>query len=120
VVDNEPQPKFMDPCAALCATLSEPKRMMLLYHILKQPRNVSDLAEAAGISPSSASRHLKVLKSKGVVTAKREKRGVVYRPRDPRLIQALDLLLDIAADTLLEQASFIQEEVEEGEIGWLP
>lgn len=102
--------------ANLCSAISDPKRIMLLYTIHERPRNVSNLARAVDISQSSASRHLKTLKQRGLITAKRQGASVVYRLTDERLIQALDLLRDVLTDTLRNQAALIQEDAD----SWLP
>ncbi len=78
--------------------ISEPSRILLLYAIQEKPRNVNGLAEAVEISQPAASRHLKVLKERGLIQANRAGANVIYTLIDDRLIQALDLLRDVLFD----------------------
>ena len=90
--------------AELCSALADPKRILILYALAEKLYNVSDLAEALGISQPAASRHLNILRERGLVHAKREGQSVLYQLTDPRAIQALDLLRNILADTLKSRA----------------
>lgn len=90
--------------ANICSAISEPSRILLLYAIQEKPRNVNGLAEAVEISQSAASRHLKVLKERGLIQANREGANVIYTLTDDRLIQALDLLRDVLFDRMAHRA----------------
>jgi len=67
-----------------------------------------ELAEMSGASQPTVSRHLKVLRDRGLVTATREGNTIRYTLRDPRVIQALDLLRAVMADVLSEQAGLAE------------
>lgn len=95
--------------ANLCSAISDPRRIMLLYAIADEPRNVSSLAEAVEISQPAASRHLKVLDQRGLVRAHREGASVIYTLTDERLIQALDMLRDVLYDRLNHRAELVRE-----------
>jgi ArsR family transcriptional regulator len=94
--------------ADICSALADPRRILILYTLAEQPRNVSDIAEAIGISQPAASRHLNLLRERGMVVAKREGQSVVYQLGDERTIQALDLLRAILADTLKSRGQLAQ------------
>jgi DNA-binding transcriptional ArsR family regulator len=89
----------------LCAGLADPKRILLLYQIAEQPQCVNDLAEALSIPQPTASRHLKNLRERGMVIAQRDAQSVIYSIADLRIITALNLLREVLADTLANQAS---------------
>ena len=76
----------------------------MLYAIQEKPRNVNGLAEAVEISQPAASRHLKVLKERGLIQANRAGANVIYTLIDDRLIQALDLLRDVLFDRMADRA----------------
>jgi len=85
----------------LCVALADVTRIRLLYLLHEQgPSHVTALAQALHLPPSTVSRHLKVLRERGLVTPERQAARVVYRLNDARLIQALDLLRAILADIL--------------------
>ncbi len=81
--------------AEVCAALADPKRILLLYAMHARPRSVGMLAREVGISQPAASRHLKVLRDRGLVRAVRTGQSVEYHITDPRLIKALDALREI-------------------------
>jgi ArsR family transcriptional regulator len=65
---------------------------------------VTDLATALHTPQPVISRHLKVLRERGVVAAERQGSMVVYSLADMRVVQALDLLRAFMATTLTDRA----------------
>jgi DNA-binding transcriptional ArsR family regulator len=94
--------------ADICSGLADPKRILILYTLAEQPRNVSEVAQEVGISQPAASRHLNILRELGMVSAKREGQAVVYMLADERIIQALDLLRSVLGDNLRARAALAQ------------
>ena len=94
--------------AEICSAMADPRRILLLYAISEQPRNVSDLANYIGISQPAASRHLKILRDRGLVNAVRQGASVEYHLTDARLIDALDTLRDVLRDRLTYRASLVE------------
>lgn len=95
--------------ANFCAALSDPIRLLLLYTLNDGPRNVTELATELGLNQPTTSRHLKILRERGLVETLRSGTTITYRLSDPRLIQALDLLRSIMRERLLYQASLADE-----------
>jgi len=93
--------------ANICAAISDPRRLMLLYAIDQQPRNVSRLAESIGISQPAASRHLKLLQQRGLVQANRDGASIIYTLTDPRLIEAMNMLRDVLYQRLEKRAELL-------------
>ena len=98
--------------AGICSALADPRRILILYALNDKPSNVSDIAEALGISQPTASRHLNLLRERGLVTAKREGQSVVNTLADERIIQALDLLRQVLASNLQSQAALAESVTE--------
>lgn len=90
--------------ASICSAISEPNRILLLYEIHEEPRNVNSLAESVGISQSAASRHLSLLKERGLITAQRDGNQVIYSLADDRIIRALNLLRELMLANLAQGA----------------
>ncbi len=90
--------------ADICSGLADPKRILLLYALYERPHTVNDLANVLGISQPTTSRHLKLLRERGMVSATRVGATVEYRLADDRLIQALDLLRTVLRDQLSRRA----------------
>ena len=78
--------------SGICSALADPKRIMILYALAEEDHNVTGLAESLHIPQPTASRHLKILRDRGLVHHQREGTNVVYSLADHRLIQALDTL----------------------------
>ncbi len=104
--------------ANICSAISDPTRILLLYAIAEKTRNVNSLAEAVEISQSAASRHLKVLRERGLIEAHRDGPQVIYKLTDERYIQALDLLREVMLDQMVEQVELINQShiIEKGSI----
>ncbi len=99
-VNTEQEAEILQLHAQICAGLADPKRIMLLYELASGPHNVTELANALDMPQPLVSRHLKVLRERGMVVAERVGPAVRYHLADSRLIQALDLLRDALRDIL--------------------
>ena len=93
--------------ADFCFALSDPTRILLLYALAEQPLNVTELTNELSIAQPTASRHLKVLRERGLVHTTRQGTTITYHLSDKRLIQALDLLRSVMRDRLTQQASLM-------------
>lgn len=95
--------------AEICSALADPKRILILYALAEHPFTVNDLVKQVGFSQPTTSRHLKVLRTRGLVTTVRRGSNIEYSLKDKRIIEALDLLRDILHDNLTHQASLIND-----------
>jgi DNA-binding transcriptional ArsR family regulator len=93
--------------ADLCSALADPTRLLLLYALSNEPRNVTELTMDLTVPQSNVSRHLKVLRDGGLVKATRQGPTVQYELTDHRVIEALDLLRSILRDRIQHSASLI-------------
>ncbi len=84
--------------AGFCSALSDPSRLLILYILDEGDKNVGELSEQAKISQSNVSKHLKILKEKGLVSSSKSGTVVTYSLADKKLITALDLLRSIMAE----------------------
>ncbi|MCL4531538.1 MAG: metalloregulator ArsR/SmtB family transcription factor [Chloroflexi bacterium] len=95
--------------ADFCFALSDPTRLLILYALADQPRNVTELTNDLNVIQPTISRHLKVLRERGLVYTVRQGTTVTYHLSDTRLIQALDLLRTVMRERLAYQASLMEE-----------
>lgn len=93
--------------AGVCAGLADPRRIMILYLLAEGPRTVNDIASDIASPQPLVSRHLKVLKERGMVKAERRGNSIEYHLGDERLIQALDLLRAFLRDQLSQHAQIV-------------
>lgn len=94
--------------AEICAGLADQKRILMLYELAEGPRNVTELANALDLPQPLVSRHLKVLRERGMVSATRAGAAVNYELADPRLIEALNLLRAVLRDHLTRRAELVE------------
>jgi len=95
--------------ADFCFALSDPTRLLMIYALGDAACSVTDLATAAGVAQPTASRHLKILRERGLVHAKRQGTMVIYHLADDRLTEALDLLRTVMRDRLAHRAGLMRE-----------
>jgi ArsR family transcriptional regulator, virulence genes transcriptional regulator len=82
--------------AAIARALSDPKRLCVLETLASGERSVSELSRDVGCQVPNMSQHLGVLRSAGLVTARRDGTTVYYSLADPRVIEAYQLIQDIS------------------------
>jgi len=95
--------------AHLCSAFADPTRILILYALNNQPRNVTSLAHELGMVQPSVSRHLKILRDHGLVRTTRCGRNIVYELADCRLMEALTILRAVLHDQIAHKANMISE-----------
>lgn len=95
--------------ADLCFALADPTRILLLYALDEKPRNVTELTLELSVTQPNISRHLKILRDRGLVAPTRQGTSITYALVDPRLIQALDLLRSVLRDRIAHRANLMEE-----------
>jgi ArsR family transcriptional regulator len=100
--------------AEICRALSDPTRILILYELSEGTKKVGDLAEAISTTQPTVSRHLKVLRERRMVLAERDGTTVYYRLADERVIQALDLLRAMLAQSLEDRQAIMTEIAAQG------
>ncbi len=98
--------------AGVCSGLADPNRILILYALNEHPFAVTELAEYVGTLQPTVSRHLKVLRERGLVTTEREGQYVIYHLADQRVIQALELLRQVMASQIENRANLARKQTE--------
>lgn len=83
--------------------LADPAPLVILETLRKGEQTAGDIAVAADVSPSAASRHLACLRECGLVEARQAWRHVYYRLADydvEHLLTEADLVLDVIAERI--------------------
>jgi len=93
----------------ICAALADPNRLQLLYVLAQGPIRVSELTEELDLPQSTVSRHLRVLRERGLVETERQGPSVFYSLADKRVIEAVELLRGILRNRVLRQAEVVKE-----------
>jgi ArsR family transcriptional regulator len=97
--------------ADFCSALSDPNRLLILYALNDSPLNVTELTNELNLNQPTTSRHLKVLRERGLVHTTRQGTSITYHISDKRLIQALDLLRTVMREKLTHQANLVNETI---------
>ncbi|MDY7042463.1 MAG: metalloregulator ArsR/SmtB family transcription factor [Chloroflexota bacterium] len=92
----------------VCYALADPNRVLLLYALSEGPLCVSELVEALDVSQPTVSRHLRVLRDRGLVNPERKGTAIYYNLTDRRLIEALDLLRGVLSAQMAANADLVQ------------
>lgn len=86
--------------ARVCKALADPKRLLIINELRDGPRSVGDIAEGLEISQPNVSRHLALLRDRGIVTTERAGSNIFYALTSPKIVQAVDLLREFMAEEL--------------------
>ncbi len=65
--------------AEICNLFGNPNRVLILWTISTEEQSVGDIATAIGASLQNTSQHLRLMRNKGVLTARREGNTIYYR-----------------------------------------
>lgn len=94
----------------ICPALNHPLRMKILYLLNEKSLNVGELTAEMGVPQSSVSRHLRVLRERGLVRAERQGTTIWYALAEPELATVIDILRRILGRQLeshMDQAQSI-------------
>ncbi len=92
----------------ICHALADPTRILILYTLAEGARYVNELVADLNVPQSTVSRHLAVLRERGLVQGEREGTSICYTLSDQRIIEALDLMRAVLATQLSAGADLIQ------------
>lgn len=94
----------------LCKTLANPKRQEIMDILRDGERTVNDLVGITGIPQANLSQHLAILRTKGVLSSRRQGANVFYNIANPKIIQAFDLITEV----MQEQQILTEKTIDEG------
>lgn len=94
--------------ANICDALADPKRIALLYALREGATTVNQLAETLDVPQATVSRHLKILRERHLVQARRDGMNVYYSLTNDKVLNALDLLREVLNENLIHGAILAQ------------
>ena len=74
--------------------------------------SVTELVNRTGISQANLSQHLAILRSKGVVSTRREGNNIYYSISNPKIIKAYDLISEVLEEMLLSKHKTVSDAME--------
>jgi len=81
--------------AELCKTFSDPTRLIIINELRSGEKVVGRLVEIIGIPQPVVSRHLAILRERGVVSSRREGTSNYYSLTEPKIGEACDIVHNI-------------------------
>ena len=94
--------------------LAEPTRRQILDLLLEQPRAVSELVDAVGLSQPGTSKHLRVLRDAGLVDVRKDAQRRVYALRADGLAE-IDAWLEPYRRLWAGRLDALERHLDEGE-----
>ena len=92
--------------ANLCKTFADPKRLIIINELRGGEKAVGELSNALEISQAVVSRHLAILRERGVVVPRREGTNVFYSLADPKIGEACDLVHQVLLNQIEKNREF--------------
>jgi ArsR family transcriptional regulator len=71
--------------ADFCKMIASPRRLMIIELLANKELSVGEIARALDVSHSNVSQHLRIMRSRHVVVARRDGQTVYYRLTNVRL-----------------------------------
>jgi len=95
--------------AEICKTFADPKRLAIINELRGGEKLVRDLAQTLQVPHAVASRHLALLRNRGVVKARREGTNVYYSLTDPKIVEACDLIHQVLLNNLAKNRELAEK-----------
>jgi DNA-binding transcriptional ArsR family regulator len=93
----------------ICQAVGDPKRIQILYALSDHPMNVTALAEALDTPQPTISRHLSLLRQRGLVNTERDGVTVTYSVAATGLIDILDAMRHLLREVMEKQATKLED-----------
>jgi ArsR family transcriptional regulator len=110
LTDNEIE--FYKLKAEFCKTLADPKRLMIIDYLRSGEKSVNKLTQYIGSGQSVISRHLAILRERGVIQPRREGNNIFYSLTDHKIGQACDLVKDMLLNKIAKHNEFTRQLIE--------
>ncbi len=78
--------------------LGDPTRLRIFWLLCHTEECVIDIAALTGMSSPAVSHHLRILKSAGLLTSRREGKEMYYRAADTKLVRKLHHTIEDVAE----------------------
>jgi DNA-binding transcriptional ArsR family regulator len=95
IMNNGYMKERLEKAARCLKVLAHPIRLMIIHLLGEGERSVQELEKALGVSQSSISQHLNLLKDKEILESRRAAQQVFYRLRTPRLLELTAITRDL-------------------------
>lgn len=97
--------------ADICKIFANDKRLEIINLLKDKEMSNSELMEKTGLPKVNISQHMNILKSRGVVLARREGIQLYYRIANPKIIQACALMREVMVEQIMEREKMVSRMV---------
>jgi ArsR family transcriptional regulator len=95
--------------AEMCKVFSNPTRLEILNLLRDKEMSVTELIKKTKLTQANISQHLSIMKSKGIVTSKRDGKNIYYKLSNHKIIKAFDIIREVLVERLEKNRKIIQE-----------
>ncbi len=95
---NIADPRLCKIQSDFCSVMGNQKRVQIMWRLQHGECTVSELAEELETSIANISQHLRVMRDKGAVLARKEGQQVHYRIANPKFLEACRLIREGLAE----------------------
>ena len=97
--------------AEICKVFSNPTRLEILNLLRGGKMSVAKLTAESKLSQANISQHLSIMKSRGIVDSERNGKNIYYRPSNPRIIKAFDIIKEVLSERLEKSNKIFKEDI---------
>ena len=94
--------------ADICHTLADQTRLMILHELRSGEKSVGQLVSDLELPQANVSRHLAILRERGVVFTRREGTTIYYRLSSPKIAEACKLVREVLEDQLARSQTLVR------------
>jgi ArsR family transcriptional regulator, virulence genes transcriptional regulator len=94
--------------AGMCQALGNTHRLAIMYALKDGEKSVSDVAAELGISVHNVSQHLRILRQRLLVRARKEGQTVYYTVTNPKFVQACALIREALVEEHTAEGQSLQ------------
>lgn len=94
--------------AQFCKVLADANRLLIIADLVNGEKSVSDLANSLGLHQANVSKHLALMRERGLVETRRDGVSIYYSLADNRIIKAIELLVQVQADLIARKHNLAQ------------
>lgn len=89
--------------AEFCKILADANRLLIINELTKGEVSVNELAKRLDLHQSNVSKHLALMRERGLVITRREGATIFYILADERISEAIRLLREVQTDQIEKQ-----------------
>jgi len=86
--------------AEFCQTLSDANRLLIISELSKGEASVNELVNRLDLRQPNVSKHLALMRERGLVITRREGATIYYSLSDKRISNAIGLLIEVQRDLI--------------------